>query len=117
MIIIGISRKWNISFTIGLFVLTFLVFVCQSCYNTYHIDRLHGWWRNYMHEVSLGYDGTYSEFVRSLYLNDILDSLIFAILTTASIIAICIILFLIIRFCKYHFATNSICKHKSKTHC
>ncbi len=79
---------------------TFALFYCVSLYiswhDTYMCDRINGFWRNYVYEVSLGYSGTYVDYVRSIYIANLWDSFLMAIVMMACLFAV-VLLFTVIR--------------------
>ena len=83
-------------YLLGTFVLFYCVSLCISWHDTYMCDRINGFWRNYVYEVSLGYSGTYVDYVRSIYIANLWDSFLMAVVMTACLFTV-VLLFTVIR--------------------
>lgn len=73
------------------------------CLDTYTVDNNIGWWRNYYDELSLGYKGTYDDYVRSLYMYDLWESLLLTVTIIVCVVLITVFFLAFYKFLKYVF--------------
>lgn len=73
------------------------------CLDTYTVDKNIGWWRNYYNELSLGYKGTYDDYVRSLYMYDLRESLLLTVTIIVCVVLITVLFLAFYKFLKYVF--------------